>query len=70
MLTGLDIEQTCALSARLSTPVVASGGVGRIEHLHALKAASAHFAGLEGVIVGRALYDGRIEARDALAALA
>ena len=41
MLTGLDIGQTCALSARLSTPVVASGGVGRIEHLQALKAASA-----------------------------
>ena len=70
MLTGLDIEQTCALSARLSTPVVASGGVGRIEHLHALKAASARHAGIEGVIVGRALYDGRIEARDALGALA
>ena len=70
MLTGLDIAQTCALSARLSTPVVASGGVGRIEHLQALKAAAAHHAGIEGVIVGRALYDGRIEARDALAALA
>ncbi len=70
MLTGLDIEQTCALSARLSTPVVASGGVGRLEHLAALKAASAHFPGIEGVIVGRALYDGRIEVRTALAALA
>lgn len=69
MLTGLDIDQTCALSARLSTPVVASGGVGRIEHLHALRAASAHFTGIEGVIVGRALYDGRIEPRDALVAL-
>ncbi len=69
MLTGLDIAQTCALSARLSTPVVASGGVGRIEHLQALKAASASFAGIEGVIVGRALYDGRIEPREALAVL-
>ena len=69
MLTGLDIDQTCALSARLSTPVVASGGVGGIEHLLALKAASANFAGIEGVIVGRALYDGRIDPRDALRAL-
>ena len=69
MLTGLDIAQTCALSARLSTPVVASGGVGRIEHLQALKAASAEFPGIEGVIVGRALYDGRIAPRDALSAL-
>ena len=69
MLTGLDIEQTCALSARLTTPVVASGGVGRIEHLQELKAASANFAGIEGVIVGRALYDGRVEPREALAVL-
>ena len=69
MLTGLDVAQTCALSARLTTPVVASGGVGRIEHLQALKAASAEFPGIEGVIVGRALYDGRIAPRDALAAL-
>ena len=69
MLTGLDIAQTCALSARLSTPVVASGGVGRIEHLQELKAASVNFAGIEGVIVGRALYDGRIEPREALAVL-
>ncbi|WP_419730319.1 1-(5-phosphoribosyl)-5-[(5-phosphoribosylamino)methylideneamino]imidazole-4-carboxamide isomerase [Lichenicola sp.] len=69
MLTGLDIEQTCALSARLSTPVVASGGVGRIEHLQALRAASVHFTGIEGVIVGRALYDGRIEPREALEVL-
>ncbi|MCQ8279509.1 1-(5-phosphoribosyl)-5-[(5-phosphoribosylamino)methylideneamino]imidazole-4-carboxamide isomerase [Acetobacteraceae bacterium KSS8] len=70
MLTGLDVEQTCALSARLSTPVVASGGVGAIEHLHALKLAAANFPGIEGVIVGRALYDGRIDPRDALRALA
>ncbi len=69
MLTGLDIDQTCALSARLTTPVVASGGVGHIEHLQALKAASASCPGIEGVIVGRALYDGRIEPRDALAVL-
>ncbi len=69
MLTGLDIAQTCALSAQLSTPVVASGGVGRIEHLQALKAASAQCPGIEGVIVGRALYDGRIEPREALAVL-
>ncbi len=70
MLTGLDVEQTCALSARLSTPVVASGGVGRIEHLHELKLAAANFPGIEGVIVGRALYDGRIDPRLALQALA
>lgn len=69
MLTGLDVAQTCALSARLSTPVVASGGVGRIEHLRELKAASANFPGIEGVIVGRALYDGRVDPRDALRAL-
>ena len=49
--------------------MVASGGVGRIEHLQALRAASVHFTGIEGVIVGRALYDGRIEPREALEVL-
>ena len=69
MLTGLDVEQTCALSAAVSTPVIASGGVGRIEHLRELRVAAANVPGIEGVIVGRALYDGRIDPRDALAAL-
>jgi phosphoribosylformimino-5-aminoimidazole carboxamide ribotide isomerase len=72
MLGGLAIDSTVSLAARLSTPVVASGGVGSLEDLRALRAAaSTLLAGaIEGVIVGRALYDGRIDIADALTVLA
>jgi phosphoribosylformimino-5-aminoimidazole carboxamide ribotide isomerase len=64
MLGGLNIEQTAALANGISTPVIASGGVGSLEDLAALK--SANCRGIEGVIIGRALYDGRVEPRAAL----
>jgi phosphoribosylformimino-5-aminoimidazole carboxamide ribotide isomerase len=69
MLTGLNLEQTVALSQRLTTPVIASGGVGSLDHLAALKDA-AKATRIEGVIVGRALYDGRVDPAGALALLA
>lgn len=69
MLTGLNLDQTVALAERLTTPVIASGGVGAMEHLQALKTA-ARGTRIEGVIVGRALYDGRIDPAAALALLA
>jgi phosphoribosylformimino-5-aminoimidazole carboxamide ribotide isomerase len=72
MLSGLNLEQTLDLAFQISTPVIASGGVGSLEDLAALKrAAGLDGAGLiEGVIVGRALYDGRIDPKEALALLA
>ncbi len=69
MLSGLNLEQTVALSARLTTPVIASGGVGSPDDLAALKQAAAGTR-IEGVIVGRALYDGRVQPAAALALLA
>ena len=69
MLSGLNLDQTVALSERLTTPVIASGGVGSMDHLAALKAAAAGTR-IEGVIVGRALYDGRIDPAAAVALLA
>ena len=68
MLTGLNLEQTLDVASQISTPVIASGGVGSISDLRALKTAANHNGGglIEGVIVGRALYDGRITPRDAL----
>ena len=67
MLGGLNLEATLALAARLATPVIASGGVGGLDDLRALVAAAASAAGrIEGVIVGRALYDGRVALAAAL----
>jgi phosphoribosylformimino-5-aminoimidazole carboxamide ribotide isomerase len=48
----------------LSIPVIASGGVGSIADIDALLAAKE--PNIEGVVVGRALYDGRIDVAEAL----
>jgi phosphoribosylformimino-5-aminoimidazole carboxamide ribotide isomerase len=69
MLTGLNLEQTLDLAAKVTTPVIASGGVGSIDDLAALWQVAGGTR-IEGVIVGRALYDGRVVAADALALLA
>jgi phosphoribosylformimino-5-aminoimidazole carboxamide ribotide isomerase len=66
MLSGLNLDQTIALATKLSTPVIASGGVGSLEDLAALERA-ARGTRVEGVIVGRALYDGRVTPPEALA---
>jgi phosphoribosylformimino-5-aminoimidazole carboxamide ribotide isomerase len=68
MLSGLNLEQTLDLAAKLTTPVIASGGVGSLEDLAALRHA-AEGTRIEGVIVGRALYDGRVTPAEALALL-
>ena len=67
MLTGLNLEQTFALASRLRTPVIASGGVGSLADLAALRDRAPN--GIDGVIVGRALYDGRVGVAAALALL-
>lgn len=68
MLSGLNLDQTLDLAAQLTTPVIASGGVGSLEDLAALRQAAVG-TGVEGVIVGRALYDGRVTPAAALALL-
>ncbi len=67
LLAGANAEATAALAAAVSTPVIASGGVGGLEDLRALKAVEA--SGIAGVVVGRALYDGRLDLAAALALL-
>ncbi len=69
MLDGLDITGTQAVARAVDLPVIASGGVGTLAHLEALVAAARETATLEGVIVGRALYDGRIAPADAMRVL-
>jgi phosphoribosylformimino-5-aminoimidazole carboxamide ribotide isomerase len=66
-LSGVDAEATAALARRLTTPVIASGGVAGLADLAALKARETD--GIAGVICGRALYDGRLDLGRALALL-
>ena len=72
MLAGLAVDATAELARRLRTPVIASGGVAGVSDLHTLRDAARHVAPgtIEGVILGRALYDGRLGITEALAALA
>jgi phosphoribosylformimino-5-aminoimidazole carboxamide ribotide isomerase len=68
MLSGVNIEQTVELARHVNTPVIASGGVSGLQDLAALQQAASNTP-IEGVVVGRALYDGRIEPAAALALL-
>ena len=69
-MNGLNIENTVALSDALSIPVIASGGVASIDDLKILKLAAKKTNGtIEGVISGRAIYDGRLNIRDGSAIL-
>jgi phosphoribosylformimino-5-aminoimidazole carboxamide ribotide isomerase len=67
-MSGLNVDATAALAEAVTTPVIASGGVTSLADLEALMTVAA--SGIEGVISGRALYDGRLPPRDALALLA
>jgi phosphoribosylformimino-5-aminoimidazole carboxamide ribotide isomerase len=64
---GVNLDATVDLAFALSTPIIASGGVSSLHDLKALK--SEEQSGINGVIVGRALYDGGIEPAAALEAL-
>jgi phosphoribosylformimino-5-aminoimidazole carboxamide ribotide isomerase len=64
MLKGLNLNATIELADAISIPVIASGGLASIEDIKALLAPRARK--LEGAIAGRALYDGRLDAAEAL----
>ena len=64
MLKGPNLAATTALADAVSIPVIASGGFASIEDIRALLASRAKQ--LAGAILGRALYDGRIDAAAAL----
>ncbi len=64
MGTGVNWELTKALAQVTSTPVIASGGISRIEEIEQLKELEA--VGVVGVIVGRALYTGQIDLEEAI----
>ncbi|MDE2383854.1 MAG: 1-(5-phosphoribosyl)-5-[(5-phosphoribosylamino)methylideneamino]imidazole-4-carboxamide isomerase [Alphaproteobacteria bacterium] len=65
ILTGINWDSTLALADAVSIPVIASGGLASLDDIRQLARAKK----LEGAITGRALYDGRIDAGEALAIL-
>ncbi len=64
-LRGPNLAATEALARATRIPVIASGGIGSLEHIRAV--ARMEPAGVTGVIVGRALYTGDVKLADALA---
>ena len=59
MLTGVNIEATVALARHVSIPVIASGGVANLDDIKAL--CEVENEGVEGVILGRSLYEGTLD---------
>ncbi len=68
ILTGINWESTLDLANAVSIPVIASGGLASLEDIRRMHEPDA--ARLEGAISGRALYDGRIDPKQALALIA
>jgi phosphoribosylformimino-5-aminoimidazole carboxamide ribotide isomerase len=68
VLKGLNLPATAALAEATSIPVIASGGLASMADVEALLQPA--YARLAGAIAGRALYDGRLDARAALALIA
>ena len=64
-LQGPDLPALRALLTAVQTPVIVAGGIGRIEHIQALLPMGEK--GLHGIIIGKALYEGSVRFREALA---
>jgi phosphoribosyl isomerase A len=67
-LTGPNLDLLRAVADRTDNPVIASGGVSSLDDLRAIATLTA--SGVEGAIVGKALYAGRFTLPEALAAVA
>jgi phosphoribosylformimino-5-aminoimidazole carboxamide ribotide isomerase len=64
MLEGLNLDATIALAEKTALPVIASGGLASLDDVRALLGPRAQK--LQGAVAGRALYDGRLDAAEAL----
>ena len=64
MLSGVNVEATATLARVTGLHVIASGGVASLEDVSALKARAEE--GIEGVIIGQALYTGAVALPDAI----
>ena len=65
MMHGVNVRATAALAKAVNIPVIASGGVSGLGDIEALLAAEE--PNIAGVVIGRALYDGQVDAKAALA---
>ena len=68
-LQGVNVAATAALARATELPVIASGGVAALGDIEALMAAASdgnQGGGIQGAIIGRALYDGRVDPAAAL----
>ena len=65
MLTGVNIEATVELARQVTIPIIASGGVTDINDIHRLL--SVESEGVAGSILGRAIYEGTLDFKSALA---
>ncbi len=63
MMRGVNVEATRKLAQQVSIPVIASGGVSSMDDVRALCEAAAD--GIAGAIVGRAIYEGTLDLREA-----
>ena len=64
MQKGVNLESTLALARSVDIPVIASGGVASLEDVRSLLSIASE--GIEGVIIGRALYEGAISLEEAI----
>jgi phosphoribosylformimino-5-aminoimidazole carboxamide ribotide isomerase len=67
ILTGINWDSTLELARSVSIPVIASGGLASMDDIRRMTQPDAQV--LEGAITGRALYDGRIDSREAISLL-
>jgi phosphoribosylformimino-5-aminoimidazole carboxamide ribotide isomerase len=65
LLKGCNIDATVDLARRTDLPVIASGGVKGLDDIHILSLHAGEW--IEGVITGRALYEGRLDLAAAIA---
>jgi phosphoribosylformimino-5-aminoimidazole carboxamide ribotide isomerase len=68
LLEGLNLDATLTIADAVTIPVIASGGLAGIDDIRRL--IEPRYAKLDGAIAGRALYDGRLNAKEALALIA
>ncbi|MBT4357860.1 MAG: 1-(5-phosphoribosyl)-5-[(5-phosphoribosylamino)methylideneamino]imidazole-4-carboxamide isomerase [Proteobacteria bacterium] len=66
MLSGVNVEATAALAKAIQIPVIASGGISDLEDIRRL--VLVENSGIEGVITGRAIYEGTLDFREGQAA--